>query len=417
MVCRINIECDCGHIISVYPQMDTTLNDFAWPVIIKCDKCNDILRLHIGIDGIKEKEYISDDQNTTGTVISCSSTLPVPMFMYLKPDPGMGMHSPFIFAGTIGISTEYMSSHGRHISLLHTSVFEYRDCYKKLLPLIDTQNFDAFSKKLKKIFGLKEATRRIGSTTQCKAAYDALILQGFRSLITNEYANSISVSTFKPIFDFINRADKKELCKIYDRVTERHNLTEWERNEAYPYIAEMFGYIESYYPAMILSTMGTHNDMNHTDMAITSVDDETIMRRYTQGYEVMAHALVLLVAMANVVFYGGIDNFPPSNDGKKYTLKDFENLKVNQQFNVLHSYPELDMMLGECFNNHIRNANPHVGVRYDILTQMVNCYYDETDTSKFESFPLIDVACQNYMAMIHIIELQIILSTIKHKKR
>lgn len=88
-------------IYSVYVQMDGTLRDKDWPLVIQCCNCNDVMQLHINNKGIVERQRLAADQEVQGICISYSVTLPVPMILYMKPNIPVGMHSPFMMLPSV----------------------------------------------------------------------------------------------------------------------------------------------------------------------------------------------------------------------------------------------------------------------------------------------------------------------------
>lgn len=415
MTTKINIQCDsCGQIYSLYLQLDKTINDYDWPVSIHCKNCGDIMNLHFTNKGLKEMEYLADDKKCQGTIIGYSATLPVPLDIYMKPEiHSPKFHSTFLNLGRYGIRNEEFEESGEVINMLRSNVYPYKECFESLLPIMLKGNPQAYIRKAKRIFGNDLTSKGDTNLVRCKDMYDALIEATYRNLMYPKYRD-ISNKYYRPLLEFIKNCDKKVLVKIYNALKQNYNLTNWERQEAYHFIGSVVSKIEKFFPVILLLNNPEYEELKEK-LAITTIDERTANDLYAQGYETLCHAVHVLVGIANIVYHGDINNFGINNNGK--TFQDYVLLNAGTKLNLLARYPEMISLLGNSYDNRIRNAISHNGVDRIDCNQVITYHYDSTDTGKTYQTSLIDVVSSVYMMLMHVIEIQVLISMIKYRIR
>lgn len=205
------------------------------------------------------------------------------------------------------------------------------------------------------------------------------------------------------------------MVKTYEELKQNYSLTNWERQEAYQFIGTVVSKIEKFYPTILLINSPGY-DTQKNDLAITTIDEETANDLYTQGYETLSHAVHVLVGIANIVYHGEINDFGLTH-AKGKTFQDFVSLNAGTKLNILMQYPEVFQLLNNSYDNRIRNAISHNGVDSIDKNQQIRYHYDSKDDSKVYQTSLIDVVASVYMMLMHIIEIQVLISVIKSRIR
>lgn len=416
MTIKINVQCEsCKHIYSLYSQWDSTLNEYEWPITIHCIECGDIMNIHYTNNGLKEKDFFAKDQEVRSTMVGFSATLPVPLDIYMQPESHSPMfHSTFLNLGRYGFNHNDFQASALVIGLLRNNVYPFKDCFKLLLPIMLRGNAQAFILKAKKIFGNDLTSKVDTSIDNCKGMYDALIESTYKNLMYPKYKD-LTNKYYRPLLEFVSNSDKTLLVKTYEELKQNYSLTNWERQEAYQFIGTVVSKIEKFYPTILLINSPGY-DTQKSDLAITTIDEETANDLYTQGYETLSHAVHVLVGIANIVYHGEINDFGLTQ-AKGKTFQDFVSLNAGTKLNILMQYPEVFQLLNNSYDNRIRNAISHNGVDSIDENQQIRYHYDSKDDSKVYQTSLIDVVASVYMMLMHIIEIQVLISVIKSRIR
>lgn len=414
MVSRFYIKCQsCDHLYQIKMQYDTSLYIMDWPIRFECIECNDAIKMKYSSRGLLPLTYRAKepkDKTELTTVLGYSATLPITSDLYMKKyDAVMSMinFSPYMNLSQALQDFSGIKEFERFRKRLNNNILEDRTSLKELLPILRKKNVRAFSKKMAVIFKHKNYVE-IGSYKECKRAYNDMVDICYQNLCTDVYNRQIKIPYVTRLFDFVDNMPIEELKAIKEQINESVTLSNWLYNEAYPYIAEIINNIQQLIPAMFYGFHAKTSMIDQANLNIVTIDIDSAVEYYSNGYEVITHGLPLITGLINILENGDIDRFV--NIGMKgiENLKAFSALSGGLMEEKLADYVSVNKYLGGSMERRLRNAGSHNGIAYDPMTQVLECYYDIKDNNKVFNIRLIDVCYKTHIQLLHIIEMALL---------
>ena len=423
MVQREYIKCPlCGKIYQLKIQLDQNVGIFEWPISFECKDCGEILNFKYGNEGLRPKgiDYKPKVDDEPVTTIGYSSSLPITDEVYMK-DLGyaesivhfslfMNLQRGFFMADEIRVFDMFLKQ-------IQVNLLPYRSVLKELLPLIKRGNTAAFSKKMALYFEVKEY-KPIVSPKEMFDAYIELIEKSLINLAPQGYVNRIGRPIYLPLVKYIDNASLEEVCSIKNALDENGKISVWYKEEALPYVAELLANIQKLIPAMIYASAGVDLTQHRGDLKIVTISWKDATTYYKDGYEVMAHGLKVIVGLNNLVENGDINIFTNPTLGDVDSIGKFAKKSGGKMIEHLESYQTMTTYLDTAMNNKVRNAASHSGgIVYDTTTQIVDCLYDMTDSTKVYETTLMDICRLCHIQLLHIMETVVLAYKIVEKAK
>lgn len=402
-------------------QYDTSMYVFDWPLRIDCIECNDTLKATFTKKGLFPIEYRSEepkDHSVLTTVLGYSASLPITPDLYMQEyDAAMSIlnFSPFMNLSNQVLDSLKIKEFEFFCHRLNDNLLPYRTSMKELFPILKKGNVNAFNKKMATLFNLKKY-KEIDSFINCKNAFNNLIIKSYNNLCTDMYNSQVVNPYVKRLFNLVNQKNADELYEIKEKLNECTILSDWLNNEAYPYIVKMLSEIQELIPAMIYSVVG-ETDIAKGNLNIVTIDHNTAIDYYADGYEVITHGLPIIVGLTNLLENGDIDKF--INTGMKgvLNLNMFSSLSGGLMEEKLMDYGTINNYLLGSMERRLRNASIHKGIEYDPMTQEMECHFDIKNNNKVYKIRLIEVCHKTYIQLLHIIEIELLAYEILKKAK
>ena len=403
-------------------QFDTSLHVFDWPVRIECIECGDAIKLSFTSEGLIPQIYNvqkPQDRSVLTTVVGYSAALPITSNLYMQEcDAIMSMLN---FSPYMNLLRESFSSHETKefetfCHRLNENLLPYRSSMKELLPILKKGNVKAFSRKMATIFEV-EKYQELDSYEFCRDAFNKLIHRSYQNLCTIKYNSQVVVPYVNRLFHLVSEKNINELDTIKMELDKCTCLSDWLDNEAYPYVAEMLSDIQEFIPAMIYASVDNTGTANRGNLNIVTITHDNAVKYYTKGYEVLVHGLPLIVGLTNLLENGNIHKFVNLKMNGITDLKAFSSLSGGLMEEKLQDYNSVDNYLFGSMEHKLRNAGIHNGVKYEALTQNIECHYDLQNENKIYNTRLIEVCYKSYIQLLHILEITLLTYLIVKKTK
>lgn len=169
---------------------------------------------------------------------------------------------------------------------------------------------------------------------------------------------------------------------------------------------------------MIYASAGVDLTQHRGDLKIVTISWKDATTYYKDGYEVMAHGLKVIVGLNNLVENGDINIFTNPTLGDVDSIGKFAKKSGGKMIEHLESYQTMTTYLDTAMNNKVRNAASHSGgIVYDTTTQIVDCLYDMTDSTKVYETTLMDICRLCHIQLLHIMETVVLAYKIVEKAK
>lgn len=414
MVNTQDIKCEtCGHVFTLKLQVDGSEQCYECPIELVCPDCNNHISMRFSAKhGLTPIKYKCIAQGAV-TQVGYSATLPVIKEMYYKDTP---TSTTPLFSSALNIFMIFggknINNYKLVISRLMHGIIPYRDLLNETLPLIQKpNNTTAFLTKVAKYFDFRNYN--IDENADSQAIFNELIKCVYRALRTEEYINN-RTSYYKEIISYIKEADPVSLQTIISSSSIFYDIDEWLLKRAYPHIAEITSRIEAYLPAIFYSSIGSFT-IPHTDnFNILTADYNQVCQDYAKGFENINKIIPFLVALHNMVRNGDCAHFNENGQEHYNALRTFEGTFGGKRKNEIENYPALKGYFEYIFDNHLRNAEGHNNVDYDVMTQTITFLNNNNPNSSY-SERLIDVCLRVYLQLMIIIEITQIIWQMKKR--
>ncbi|MBP5422359.1 MAG: hypothetical protein J6Y78_07970 [Paludibacteraceae bacterium] len=422
MVQRWYVECPtCGKRYQIKILIDQNIGIYEWPINFECLDCGENIDYTFSGKGLcpKESNFLPSPSDAPITTIGYSSSLPITDNLYMKDldyEQSKVLFSPFLnltFSG--GFIITEVHQFDLFLQRMQENLLPYKDVLLSLMPIFKKGNFDAFSKKMALLFGIKKRYKSLTSSKDMYDAYFELIDKSYHNLVTPYYDEHYFKRNVKPLSDYLNGASLTDVKAIKEKLDKSGKISTWYKDEAIPYIAEAMNKIQKLIPAMIYSSVGESNVAKRGDLKIVTISCSEVASMYSKGFETYTHALKIMVGLNNIVENGDIDKFTNPKVGGVDTIDEFARLTGGKMLEHLENYTTIYDYLDGAMNNKVRNADIHGGVEYLALTQEVKCYYDDSDRSKHYDTSLIAICRMCYVQLLHIIEVTLLARKIVEK--
>ena len=409
MVQRFYVKCSsCGKIYQLKLQIDQNIKIYEWPISFECVDCGDNLTYKFGKRGFSPKEFIHtpSPQDPPITTIGYSSSLPITNELYMKDldyTQSIAFFSPFMSLSPScpSLSQNEILMYEAFLSRMQINLLPYKGVLNELLPMLKKGNMKAFSKKMDTLF---KKYKPLGSAQEMYDSYFELLKGVYLNIAPQRYLDDCHARFIKPLEDLINNLTVDEVRNTKDKLDASGLISKWYKDEALPFVAKSINNIQKILPAMIYASAGINDVAGNGDLKIVTIGCDDAMSMYKEGYEVFAHGLKILVGLNNIQENSNIDVFTNSRVRNVDSITKFAGKAAGKMIEVLEGNGDFMDYLGGSMNNKIRNAANHNGVKYDPITQHIECHYDATDDSKVYETTLMSVCRLCHILILHLIE-------------
>ena len=415
MTNSINIICPyCNKVFSLKVQLDDAIHYGQLPFAIVCPECLSEVKGSYGSKGILPKDIYGGD-NGSGTVVGYSSSLPVPDHLYLNEDwPKIGLNSVFMNLSIIYGDVAFYGFPSFSSTLIN-KLFPVKQAPAVLERILPSGNIKAFINAINKEYGKHNSYDFPSTQGECKSFLDKRLAEIYTMLATNKYVDIFFAPFVVPIIESIRHGDPQNLGNLYQQLSGVINLTQWQRNEAYPFITKLVGSFEKIFPVVFLLYMGEF-DQPHQALRITTINVEEVNSFYNQGVETLDHIMPFYVGLVNWKQNGDVDCFTNQDAKGISSLSQFSQLPIGGKRDKTSDYPEVTQYFSPAIKTEIRNGIAHNGVQYDAQSQLISYYYKLDDSSVHYDEQLIDVALRCYVLLLHVMEMSHVLNLVNVKK-
>lgn len=415
MVVSTKIQCEaCDASFYVKYQMDDMIYRYPWNLDFCCPECGDRIHLTFSSKGLSYK-YSDKEDCDEAYVIGYSSSLPITKEMYL-PLTNWESRKVF-FSPFMNLSRFYNNGvipiHGAFIRKILNNVFAYKNSLLELLPLLNKPNMkpEAYTRKLIKVFDIKDAQKSLSSYTECVDHYADMVGVCYLNIAPPTIKRAPYGDLFHRLLDFLRRMDKAEVIALKNEINQYYSLNDWLTKNAFNHISRMIGKVEKYFPVMFYGVTGEYSLPHDPQLFLVTINYEEVNNDYRRGYEVLEKILPALVALENKLNRGDVNNF---GEGLKYTMSDYTKLTAGQKVGVLRNNDVLKNYFNGSLDNTIRNSETHEDSDFDAQNQTCR-YVDLNNGNRVTEIPLMDVAFMTYIQLLHIMEISIVVNTILQK--
>lgn len=416
MTINLNIKCPyCGKAFSLKMQMDNVVYHGQLPFSIVCPDCLSELTGNYGKKGLLPLNLIGGDDEY-GTVVGYSSTLPVPEHLYLNDDwPTVGLSSVFM-----NLSIVYgdlsLENYSPFVNMVVENLLPVKKALSVLRNILQSSNVRAFNVAINKEYGKAHGYRIPTTEGECKVFFDNRLNDVYKLLVTDRYADVFFIPHIAILLENIKRGSANEFGDIYKSLSAIVNFTDWQRKEAYPFIARMIGEFDKFLPILLLSQIGEY-DVAHPTLRITTINKDDVNSFYNQGVETLDHILPLYVGLTNWMMNNDVDCFQNAAAKGISGIEHFSKLPLGGKMDKTLDYPEVAEYLGPAVKTEIRNGIAHNGVQYAPRDQILSYYHKVNDPAIHYDEQLIDVALRCYLLLLHVMEMSHLLNVLKNKKK
>lgn len=409
MVQRVYVKCpSCGKIYQLKLQIDQNIKIYEWPINFECVDCGDNLTYKYGERGLSPKEliYMPSPQDPPITTIGYSSSLPIIDDLYMKDldfAQSMALSSLFLSLSFKSpfFSLEEVHRYDEFLTKMQHGLLPYKGVLNELLPMLKKGNMKAFSKKMATLF---KKYKPLGSAQEMYDFYFELLKGVYLNIAPQRYLDDCHARFIKPLEDLINNLTVDEVRNTKDKLDASGLISKWYKDESLPFVAKSINNIQKILPAMIYASAGIKDVAGNGDLKIVTIGCDDAMGMYKEGYEVFAHGLKILVGLNNIQENSNIDVFTNSRVRDVDSITKFAGKAAGKMIEVLEGNGDFMDYLGGSMNNKIRNAANHNGVKYDPITQHIECHYDATDDSKVYETTLMSICRLCHILTLHLIE-------------
>lgn len=397
----------CQEAFCIKLQMDNTYQLYDWPIHISCPSCGNEMDMFFNSKGLQPIELKCDDADECVTM-GYSAVLPLTKALYFQKLGVAGRimaSSPFMNLSIMYARFDITATIGNWAGILSHSLIPYRHYLKDLLPLVKHTpiNAAAFTAKLAQ---LCEAPNHkpLKSDAECIDAFVGLHYATYRNLTLDSYEDTGMKQLFNQLKGFVEKADTRQVEKMYQTVESVMNTNAWLMTEAFEIVSVIVSEIQLLFPSLFYPSIGYYKPPVGQELYTMTVGYQKLDKWYADLFEALVHILPFMVGLNNAMRNGEADVFVVNGTQRSGTLATFANLNTAGRLASINQDAALKETYEPVLNNHIRNAIQHNGVTYQVQTQIVEYHYDTTNNQEHDDFRLIDVGFMVYMQLLHLLE-------------
>lgn len=415
MVISSKIRCDaCDVSFYIKYQIDEMIYLYPWNLAFCCPECGNQIQVRCTAKGLNCKRDNVKEEYERAYLIGYSSCLPITKEMYLPItnfEDRLASFSPFLnLTLNPRIGLDAIQNHGAFIKGILDNVFEYRHSLSELLPILSKPKMkpEAYTKKIAKVFNLKNYKNELTTYTECVAHYAEMINCCYINIRPITIADAPYGTLFEELMKLSFSISKVDAELLKNEINQYSNLKDWLIKKAFKYIADMIGKIERYFPAMFYGVTGDYLYPRQSQLYLVTINYDEVNDDYRKGYEVLEKILPAVVALENKLNRGEVNNF---GSGLTYTMNDFTKLTAGTKVGIIQKNDVLKSYFMGSLNNKIRNSETHDDSDYESENQICR-YIDINNPEDIVEFPLMDVAFMTYIQFVHIMEISLVINAI-----
>lgn len=415
------IKCDaCGCIYHLKLQMDDTIRLFDWPITVECASCGNVMDFKFSrLDGFKRLhdggwlDYAEGDSHqlrmSPGFLMGYSPTLPiVPSVFHVRVPSGIGFFSPFMnFSPETGIDDFSVADCNRKSIGIIRDVLPSRGILKSLVRILDHSPFngEAFLNKCVNDLGIDapELTAQ-PDKDGCIDIFDGLLQSVYKNLVAGGHPSPSQYEFYRKAYRYIVDCDNMDSC--LDAVSASEDI-DGLLLKFYDHVSEVVAVIDKLLQGFFVCEM-RRLGMNAMcgRLHLMTMGHKRLLGLYATGYELIAKAIPLLAGLGNVVNGREFDDCGTGNPN--HSIKALGKLSNGKRVELLGRMPPFSSFFLDFQNPHWRNANEHIDIEYNPVSQACVFRFDSSRPQAYEEVSLMDVAaavCRQLVFMIEVSKL------------